>query len=163
MNVSCRLRRSAAYTLVDVMIVLGILAILVVAASTYWRGQMPRSRVRDVSSRLQAQLRAARMHAMSSATPVYVRLSAPSRMLVTALDEDDDGTVESNEVARLVLSTAPHLTLSTVSTAGVFRTSGDFSCAEGYWKVTVSHAGADNAYVYVLAGGHVQATERPLD
>lgn len=158
-----RYKRSAGFTLVEIMIVVSIMGIIALMAGMFWRGQMPRNRVNDVADRLQAQLRAARLYAISAARPVSVSLDPGARVLTTSVDENGDGSIVSNEVSRITLSTVSMLKLFTTSTGGVFRASGSFSCPAGYWRVVVRHAGASDRYVYVLQGGHVQATEQALE
>ena len=155
--------RRRGFTYFEIMIVIMILSILVLGASLFLRGFLPAARVRDTCDRLQAQLRGARMHAISTSRAVSVVLDTTARQLTTSVDENGNGTLESNEVATLSLATASPLTLTSTSTSGSFRPSGEFSTSNGLWKVIVAHAGAVTGYVYVFAAGHVQASEVPLE
>ncbi|MCE9615114.1 MAG: GspH/FimT family pseudopilin [Lentisphaerae bacterium] len=155
--------RRAGFTYFEVMIVVGILAIVVASSSMYMRGTMPRYRIRDAADRLQAQLRAARLHAISHVRTVSLTLDLANKRLRTDVDEDGDGTIASNETATIQLSSTAALSLTSSSTYGTFNPRGDFITSNGYWRVVISHAGATPQYVYVFQAGHVQASEVSLD
>lgn len=158
-----RSRRRDGFSYFEIMIVVGILAIIVASASMYLRGMLPRSRVRDATDRLQAQLRAARLHAISHVRPVSLTLDVTNKFLLTEVDEDDNGTIASNETATVKLSSVSGVSITSTATSGVFTPRGDFTTPGGYWRVRISHAGTPPQYVYVFQAGHVQASEVTLD
>lgn len=158
-----RSRGHAAFTYLEMVIVIGILAIVLATGTLFLRGMMPKARVQATTDRLQAHLRAARMHAVSSSRPVNVSLDLAAKQLTTRIDENGNGSIDASETSIVTLTKEPQVLLKANCTSGSFRPGGGFTCAGGYWKVTVGHAGTDSLYVYAFQAGQVQATEDPLD
>lgn len=157
---SVRLR--AGFTLAEVAIAVGILAIIAGIALFHVRGKMPAYQVDRGSSAAWAQLRAARAQAVSEARPVAVALSPAARVLTVRTDRDEDGAYSAAETAVLDLSQVPGLTIAANCTNGSFSARGAFSCATGYWKLRFGCADARPEYVYVFAGGQVEKTAESL-
>ncbi|MDA0578265.1 MAG: hypothetical protein O3B24_09220 [Verrucomicrobia bacterium] len=136
---------------------------MALGATLSFRTRIPSYRIQDATDRLQAQLRASRVHATSHARQIGVSLNVTSRTLRTEIDMSGNGIIESNEAATVQLSDATSLGLACNATSGVFTAGGEFMTSGGYWRIVVSHAGAKPQYVYVFQSGHVQASEVTLD
>lgn len=155
-------RERAGFTLVEILIAVGIIALVSLAATVGLRGQLDRYRLTDAVERLQAQLRSARTHAVSSSRIANVSLDTSLKQLQTQLDENGDGSIAADESSVVTLTRNSGILITANSGAGAFRPSGSFSCTTGYWRVTLRLAPVQQ-YVYVFQGGQVQTSETPLD
>lgn len=156
-------RRRAGYTIFELMIVVAIVGILVAAAGMAWRGQMPRHRVSDTAEKLQAHLRASRTHAISKSRTVDLSLDAAQRRLTTRVDADGSGVIDPGEEATVTLAGAGSVRLTANAATGRYLPSGAFQGAQGFWKITVSHANAADRHVYAFPGGQVQISAEALE
>ena len=154
--------RPAGFTLLEIMIVVAIMALAALVAGPSVVRRVPYYRLNGAVSSVLAELRAARMAAVSEDRRVEVALDSANRLLFVRIDRNENDVYDADEVVTLTIGDSDKISVSAGVTNGVFSPRGDFECQEGFWKITVASQGADEKFVYVFQSGQVQETDESL-
>jgi len=152
----------AGFTLLEIMIVVAIMALVALMAGPSVLKRVPYYRLNSAVSSVLAELRAARMAALSEDRQVEVALDSPGRLLLVQIDRNENDVYEADEIVTLKIGDSDKISVSAVVTNGTFTPRGDFECEEGFWKITVDSQGAGQTYVYVFRSGKVEETDESL-
>ncbi|NQT92733.1 MAG: prepilin-type N-terminal cleavage/methylation domain-containing protein [Lentisphaerae bacterium] len=154
--------RPAGFSLIEIMLVVAIMAFAALLTVPSVIKRVPYYRLDGAVSSVLAELRAARMAAVSENQPVEVSLDAPNRLLVVLIDRNENDVYESDETVTLKIAESEKVSVSVSVTNGTFTPRGDFQCDEGLWKITVVSQGAGEKFVYVFQSGQVQESDESL-
>lgn len=153
-------RGRAGYTLTELVVTAGLIALVGAFAVANYRGQTPRCAQERCTFELAADLRAARAEAQSQNVPVQVSLDAATARYTAWADRNTNGTAEADEQTVVDLDAGRHVRLSANATGGAFDTRGRFRCSNGYWQVTLKAPNVADRTVRVLPGGQVDWSGR---
>lgn len=154
--------RLSGFTLLEIMIVVAIVALVALMAGPSVIKRVPYYRLNSAVSSVLAELRAAKMAALSEDRQVEVSLDAPGRLLFVQIDRNENDVYEADEIVSLKIGESDKISVSAAVTNGTFTPRGDFECDEGFWKITVDSQGAGHTYVYVFRSGKVEETDESL-
>jgi len=144
------------------MIVVAIIAVAALVVGPNVIRGIPGYRVNSALSALFAELRAARMAAISENRQVALELDCAHKLFFVKIDRNGNASYEADETIRLAISSSDAVSVSAAVTNGTFNPRGNFTCAAGYWKIGISANGADDRFVYVFQSGQVQQSDESL-
>ena len=142
-----------------VIAIFGVIAAIAVPSLI---DQMPQYHLDQAVHSLVAELRTARMQAMSEGFAVDLLLDAYQKTLTVFIDRDEDGMIDPGEEVVLDIGRYDQIEITADCVGGTFRPGGAFSCPDGMWKITVGCDGAGEIHVYVFQTGQVQQTGEAL-
>lgn len=144
-------RRKQGYSLMELMVVIGILGIIMsVAAMDYVKG-MPKRRVHGAAFDIVVRLRQARMMAASANAPAEVSISG--RTITTWVDRDGDGVRDAGEESSMEID--PLVDFFNYPNAGTFDARGMFNSPGSYLYIYINAPNVVGQTVYVFPSGHV--------
>lgn len=145
----------AGFSLTEMMVAIGILAMMSVIAAPFIVGQMPGFKMRQAVQQLAADLQATRMQAISENTTAQVSFEASRKQYTLWIDRNRDGA-RSREEERLVkLPRDRHLTLYTYPTEGTFDARGLFHSDMDYMYIRLWRGDTVPYFLYVYPNGEV--------
>lgn len=157
------LLRTSAFTLLELAIVVGIIVIVGLITFPNVVGRMPHYRLDGAESAVFAELRRARMRAVSESQPVQVAVSPGDGLVTIRSDSNGNGTYEDTETTTVDINRFTGVSIGASPTNGSFSARGAFNCASGAWKLNLSSEKAGDCYVYVFPGGQVERTDEELN
>lgn len=153
-------RGREGYTLTELVVTTGLVALVGAIAVANYRGQTPCYAQERCTFELAADLRAARAEAQSRNVPVRVALDTAAARYTAWVDRNTNGTPDAGEQTVVDLDAGRHVRLTANATGGTFDTRGRFLCSNGYWQVTLIAAHLADRTVRVLPGGQVDWSGR---
>lgn len=150
------------FTLTEVMLVVVIMTIVLMIAIPGVRGRLPYIYLDRAQGNVFAELRAARMLAISESRSVLTEVDDANVQLLVKVDRDSSGTYETDETTVLNFNESGDITVTVNATRGTFDPRGMFSCSNGYWRIQITSPVAGQGYVYVLPSGQVLESDESL-
>jgi Tfp pilus assembly protein FimT len=146
-------------TLMEMLIAL--LVVIVVGAVTVPNlvRRMPRMRRNAAVTRIEAELRAARVAAISEARTAFVQIDHTNATLTVSIDRDGSLTYDPGEVSTIEFADPGDLAVTLNAGMGSFTPRGMFSCAAGVWRISVGTPDWGERYLYVFQAGQVVVSD----
>ena len=112
------MRHSKGFTIVELMIVIGIIAILCGIAIPGFMGWLPKHRIQSSALDVQAAIGLAKQTAIKENTNVVLSLDTVSEKYVSFIDLDEDGIQDAGEQTIRAKAMSPGVNLNSTSIAG---------------------------------------------
>ncbi len=142
------------FTLVEIMVVVGIIAVVSGIAAANIVASMPMRRLEQSQFQLLSDLRSARMESVTRSVPVTVTFNNSARSYTIWVDRDSDNVVDSGESTTSTLAEMVGGTMSAYPTSGKFMPNGTFQSSYLYAYVYL-YSSAGYKYIYVFPSGQV--------
>lgn len=150
--------RKAGYSLVEMMVVVGIIGVTASTATFQVIRRQPMQELNRACWEVMAHLREARSLAVSRGVPAQVTVNTSTRRITTWTDDNGNGARNTGEESSLALDDRDDIRIWTFPTSGTFSPVGTFSA--GSYSVMYlfvnSTALAQNRIVFIYPNGQVQ-------
>lgn len=147
--------RRAGFTVIELIVSISLIAVLLAISLPMLFGYMPEHQIDRVSTRIKAELKAARMRAMSTGVPALVDFNADSHTYTIWSDINEDGVTNSGEVVSHNLADDGSASFSVYnSDHGRFTPAGFFEVLDKNMNLLytmIKHADTD-AYNLLVVG-----------
>lgn len=149
------------FTFLELLIVLLLIAIVAALSLPGIVRRLPLQRRNAAVTRLEAELKAARVLAITESGSAEVEIDSGLRTLTVSIDRNGNHTNEASEVSIVCFAASPDVTINTTATRGAFNSRGMFSSPVGAWSIGVGASGWGEQFVYVFQSGQVVTSDEP--
>ena len=143
------------FTLIELLIALLIAVIVAALIVPNLVRRMPLMRRDSAVSHVAAEIRAARVLAISEGRQSDMQIDAAKATLTVSVDRNDNLTFESDEQTTIPFADPEDVRVSLNARSGTFDSRGMFSSPAGVWRVGVGVTNWGERYVYVFQAGQV--------
>jgi len=150
--------RKRGYTLPELLVVGGLMATLATYGLWAARRQSEHDLLEQAAASIVAELRAARMQAVSHQVKVTITMDPAGRLLSEA-DLDRDGAVTEDERREIDMHTSGGIDIHLEGAPGWFTSLGTFRGAGSRFRVELQSQ-VGRRYVHVVPSGHVEESEQ---
>ena len=148
------MKKNAGFTLTELMMTVGIMAVVGGIGVTNIRGRMPSHRLEQAQWRVVSDLRAARMEAVLKGALCTVTFDSSLKQYNIWIDANRNGSTDSGELTTKSLANIAGLTMFNYPDTGTFTANGTYKCSWTYQYIGVTTS-AGTKYIYVFPSGQV--------
>lgn len=145
----------AGFTLVEVLVAAGIIAVMCSVAALNIFRRTPSYRMDLACSQLIADLRSARQSAVTRSAPSYVTLNASAKSYTIWVDGNRNGTVDTGEQTSKTLPNLPPMTMAVSPASGSFSAMGTWNCSTSVEQITLTLSPVGSRIVFITPSGEV--------
>jgi prepilin-type N-terminal cleavage/methylation domain-containing protein len=146
--------RRAGFTLTEIVVTLGIMAVVSSVAAFNIINRMPQYRLEQAQYQILGDLRNARMEAVSRSANCQFTFNNSARTYSIWVDRNGNGQTDTGELSVKSLAKLPGIALYAWPMSGTFKPNGTFNCNSSYGYVSVSSPHGYR-YVYVFPSGQI--------
>ena len=143
--------RRSGYTVVELLVVVGIIGMMAAAAAPSFVKQIPNRRLDRASWQVYMDLQQARTLAVSENVSVEVSFNTAQKQYTIWADANGNGTKDTGESEVKSLSDIAGLELYVYPTSAVFKPTGTVEPADDYYYFYVQVYVESGGYKYVYA------------
>lgn len=158
-QISVRCRRG--YSLIEMLVVVGLMAVVGAFAASNHLGQRPSRLLERATMQIASDLCSARMQAVSVCEPVVVTFSEDGRGYTFWTDYNTNGVSEVSETQSFDVD-VPGLQFKSTAPSSTFSPRGTLGSADHYWACSLTVAEAGTRHIYVLPNGQVRCSKNAI-
>lgn len=141
----------SGYTVVELLVVVGIIGMMAAAATPSFIKQIPNRRLDRAAWQVYMDLHQAQALAVSENVSVQVSFNTAQKQYTIWADANDNGAKDAGETEIKTLSDIAGLSLYTYPTSATFQPAGTVEAANGYYYFYVQIYVQNSGYKYVYA------------
>ena len=126
MKAITKLRRLSGFTLLEVCIAMSIMMLIIMMSVPNIVAQMPRYRVNRAMRQINADLKMARIRAMSEGSKVEIEFNTDGKSYSLSSDSNRDGVMDESEIAVQKIRDIPGISIYVYPYEGGFQPNGTF-------------------------------------
>jgi len=149
--------RCGGYTITELSVVMGIIALVGGAAATDYVKRMPYHRMNKAIDQITSDLRLARMEAISENREVSVLFDSANSAYAVWKDSDEDGRVDKDELETKTFDDGSGIKMITHPDRGVFSPDGMFRTQNAFCYVAI-FTDLQSSSLVLSPNGHVAPT-----